>query len=58
MYVYKRESATVWTVGYWHGESFKVESRQDSGAKARRRVNYLNGGSVPSNASVADSNID
>jgi hypothetical protein len=54
-YVYRKESATVWCVGYWHGEAFKVESRHDSGIKARRRVNYLNGGTVPQN-STAENN--
>ena len=52
MYVYKQENPTTWIVGYWHGDTFLVESRQDSGIKARRRVNYLNGGPVPQNAAA------
>jgi hypothetical protein len=58
MYVYKSENGEdgkVYAVGYWApvsldgapGPSFRVASRHNTPQEARRRVNYLNGGSVP-----------
>lgn len=55
MYVYRWEqSSGKYTVGYFipagpKAGEFKVESRKATAQLARRRVNYLNGGSVPSN---------
>lgn len=61
MYVYKSElknGVKVYAVGYWAPvgldeetiiPTFRVASRHNSPQEARRRVNYLNGGSVPTN---------
>lgn len=56
MYVYKKQTEGrkkgSFQVGYFHPETleFKVASRHTSDVKARRRVNYLNGGAVPKKA--------
>lgn len=56
MYVYRKTNADLnrpWEVGYFAPDaSFKVSSRHHTPELARRRVNYLNGGTVPVNLSA------
>ncbi len=65
MYVYRKTAVNLdrpYEVGYFvpagadDAGTFKVSSRHDTPQKARRRVNYLNGGSVPANLESSDSN--
>lgn len=60
MYVYRwEESSQKYAVGYIvpagaEAGKFRVESRKPTAQQARRRVNYLNGGSVPTNLGLSD----